>query len=147
MTNARKQSAFTILEMIVVLIISSTIVSLALFNSKNYANQALNGANSTMGFLKTVRAKALANTQAYTIIPSSTGRLTTRFGSTCSAATQTNDSTLTLDLPAGAVFTSTSWTLCYSTRGFANTSLNISVMDASSTRSVQVVLGGGVRLL
>lgn len=145
--KSKSQRGFSLIELLVVMLLAGVLFSMALFDAKRYANQALNGASSVMGFLKSVRAKALATTQSYTIRPSSTTRITTQYGSTCTDATQTTDTQMTLDLPAGAIFTDTSWALCYTTRGFSDTSVSIVVQDSSNSRTVQVVLGGGVRII
>jgi len=146
MKKFKQNRGFSVTELLVVMALIITLFSARLFDSKRYANQALNGASSVMGFLKMVRAKALATTHAYTVSATSNTHIKTTYGTTCTATTQTNDTQLVLDLPQGAILTSTTWTLCYTTRGFSDTSLSISISDASHTKVVEVVLGGGVRI-
>lgn len=141
-----KERGFSLFELIVVMALSASLFSMALINAKGLANQSLNGASSLMGFLKVTRAKALATTQAYTIAPISSTQIGTTYGDTCSDTTQTADSEVFLELPSGAFLSDTTWSLCYNTRGFSDNSLDIQILDHTSSRTVQVVLGGGVRV-
>jgi hypothetical protein len=41
---------------------------------------------------------------------------------------------------------STGWSLCYNSRGLSNNSANITVSNGTTSKTVQVVLGGGVQI-
>ncbi len=137
---------FTLLEMLVTISIASTLIALTPFNYRALEDPVKNGSQALMGFMKKTRAKALASTRAYTIKAVSSRRVITTYGSTCSA-TQYTDSTLTLDLPSSAYMTDSTWSICYGTRGLSNSSNDITVTDGSVHKTVQVVLGGGIRVI
>ncbi|MCO6431662.1 MAG: prepilin-type N-terminal cleavage/methylation domain-containing protein [Deltaproteobacteria bacterium] len=144
--ESNRDRGFSVLELLVVMGISAIIFSLAVLDTKSYGNQALNGASTLMGFLKSSRAKALATTQAYTLTATSPTHVASAYSTNCASATQTLDPALSLDLPDGAVFTATPWTVCFTPRGLSDSSIDIQVQDQHSAHTVQVVLGGAIRV-
>jgi type IV fimbrial biogenesis protein FimT len=141
-----KCSGFTLLEVLMVLSITTVLMGIAVFNFRALENPADNGAALVAGYLRKARAKAMASTSAYTISPSTSTILVATSGTTCNATTQTSDPEMNLELPSGATFAAVGWSLCYGSRGIANNSVDIQVSDASTSRVVQAVLGGGVKI-
>ena len=137
---------FTLLELLVSITIVGILMSFATFDYRALENPVQNGAQALMGFMKKTRAKALASTLAYTITAANSGRIITTYSTVCSG-TQTADSSLTLNLPSSAHLTDTSWSICYNTRGLSDNSADIVVSDGTTTKTVQVVLGGGIRVI
>ena len=141
------ERAFTLLELLAVISISSILLGLASLNYRALENPVENGAEALMGFIKKTRAKALSATLAYTIKPLTPNKIITTYGTTCSSGTQTADPTFTITLPGSDYMTDTNWSVCYGTRGLANASADITVTDGVTSKVVEVVLGGGTRIL
>ena len=134
-------------ELLVVFALTSIMLGIAVSNLKELNSSSRDAASEIVGFLKEVRAKAIATTRAYTITASGTETLVARYASVCSDASPTLDTTLRLDLPAGTNLTNTAWTLCYNSRGLADDAITIPVQDAQAlSETVEVVLGGAARI-
>lgn len=138
---------FTFLELLTVLAITGILIAIANFNLLALEDPASNGASELMGVLKKARAKALSSSTAYTISPVSTDEVMATVGVSCSSITQTEDTSFRFELPSRAHLSDTTWVICYDPRGLANTSADIQISDNLITRTVQVVLGGAVRVL
>lgn len=139
-------SAFTLLELLVSLMLAGILTSIALNNLSALANPAQGAAAELSGFLKEVRARAISQTVAYIVTPSSTRTIVTQFATNCSSATLTSDPSLTLTLPTSSSLTATNWSICFTSRGFATTNVVLALQDHSVTKTVEVLLGGGVRI-
>ena len=144
--TAARIGGFTLIELLVAVVILGILGSIAAFNFSELANPAVNGASELAGFIRRARAKALASTMAYTIKPSASNKVITTYAPTCSTTDQTIDNILTLTLPTSAYLTQTAWSICFNTRGLSDSSANIIVQDDFTQKTVQVVLGGGVRV-
>ena len=140
----RRSSGFTLIEVLVVLALVGILFGIAAPNLRGYMSAGRTGANELVTFTKTVRAKALAQTRAYTMRPQNRVRVIATYGDSCDGV-QHVDSSLSLKLPKGAEFPDTSWSVCYGSRGLSHSSSEIRVRDEKGDRVVRVVLGGGVR--
>ena len=139
---------FSIVELIVVVAMMGIFSVSGITSLKALDNPVQDGASTTVGFLKQVKARAISTTSAYQIIALTDDRLITQYANTCSAGTFTIDPVLSLDLPKGANFQSTAWTICFSARGFADANQNIVIEDgASNSKMVEIFLGGGARII
>ena len=134
------------IEMMATMAIAVALIGIAAFNFKATENPAYNAASELLGNFKKIRARALVSTKAYLIRPTSTTRIIAESGTNCSATTWTNESQFTLNLENGAFLADTTWSVCYSARGLSDVSTDIIVRDSTHTKTVQVVLGGAVRL-
>lgn len=142
-----QQHGYSLLELLVTLMILSIAFATAVSNLKTMNRPLHNGAQGTMGFFKQARAKAISTTQAYFVAPTSDTHLKASYGSNCSDSSPTTDQTLFYDLPTGAKLSNTSWSVCFSSRGLANTSQDLTLVDSDSkTKTIQVFLGGAVRV-
>ena len=136
----------TILELLVVLTVATAFSAMAVFAFQELANDSQNGAVVLSSYFKTARAKALANTMAYTISPVSATRVRATRGASCTTE-QRLDTGMILDLPRGARLDATDWQICYNTRGLSDASATIGVTSPDGHKTVEVVLGGAVRAL
>ena len=140
-------SGFSVIELTVALALVGIMTMIAAGNLKAVRSPALEAANQTMGFFKQVRAKALSTTSAYFVSAASPTRLVTSFGINCSDASPVADSALTLDLPSGASMTDITWNVCFTPRGFPDSTAIIPVVDGEGgAESVELYLGGAVRI-
>jgi Tfp pilus assembly protein FimT len=136
------------IETLVVLSLIAISLGYAVSNLNQYNDPLQNGSAAIMGYIKQARARAVARTMAYHIAPSSSTRILSSSSSSCSDMTLTADNTLTLDLPSSTSLPDTSWSLCFTSRGLSDSNLVIDVQDQDgNTRSLEVVLGGAVRVL
>jgi Tfp pilus assembly protein FimT len=140
------ERGFTLLELLVFVILTGILIGTAGYAFRELSNPVNDASSDLVGLFKKIRAKSLATTRAYTIRPTSPRTVESTFGSTCSSGAQTNDTSLDYSLPSGAVLRDTNWSICYSSRGLSNSSAEIVVQDGYSYNTVQVVLGGGVRI-
>ncbi len=144
--DPRHESGMSLLEILVVFFMISVLTSSAVSNLAQIKNPLKDGISQTLGFVKEVRAKALASTAAYTLRPASTGRIVTTTAATCSAVV-TTDGGLAIDLPSGVVLSDTSWTICFTSRGLTEGAQSFTITDADSdTETIEVFLGGAVRI-
>ncbi len=145
--NVLKQKGYSILELIVTVGLAAILSSIALYNTKAYENKVLTSSNGLVGFLKTVRAKSLANTYAYTLTATNSNNITASYSSRCDSATKTLDANIFFTLPNQVTFDNVPWSICFTSRGLSDSSQEITLSDAQSTKTIQIVIGGAVRLL
>lgn len=142
-----RQNGFTIIELVVVLSMFSIILGMAIVNLSELVNPVENGAASIMAFMKEARARALSTTSAYTVYPTSTRRVITEYGDTCSDASPVADGSLVIDLPSNVFLSDTTWSVCFDSRGFPDANVTVPVVDIyEGTRTVEIFLGGAVRV-
>lgn len=143
----KQANGFTLIEMLVTLGVASSISLIAVANLKSFYNPAVSGAAELASFIKQTRARALTNITTYTVRPTSSNRIITTSGTSCAPEVQVSAPQLTLRLPTGANLNDLTWSICYTTRGISQSSADIVVQDSEGSQTVQVVLGGGVRVL
>lgn len=140
-------TGFTILELIVVLFITLILATTAIPSFAALKNPLDDGIATTLGVIKQTRAKAIATTSAYKIQASTNSHIYTQYLSKCNANTSTADSKLTLDLPIGVALTSNTWSICFDSRGFAQSAQNITLYNQNGKmRTIEVFLGGAARI-
>lgn len=151
-SNSRRTGGlegFTLLELLMVMLLTSILSYVGVYNLKEMASPIEDASTSTVSFLKIVRARALSTTSAYTVYPVSSTRLAARSSARCDdpIGETTIDPTLQLNFPAGAQLLETAWTVCFTARGLAATDQTFQLRDiAGQTRTVEVLLGGSVRI-
>ena len=139
-------AGFSILELLVTFSIAAGLSGIAIYNMHALRQPAAEAAANTVGFVKRTRAKALATTHAYTIRPLTEDLLITTYAKNCHAAKQDLDDSLTLTLPEGAEFATTEWSICFSSRGVSEGSVNVNIKDDDQTKKIQIAAGGGARV-
>lgn len=140
------ERGFSLIETLATFTILSIIMGIASYNFSASQDAAGNGANELIGLLKRARAKGLNSTLSYTLTPASSKNIIAKYSATCADAVKTTDPDLQLRLPGTAQLVATNWSVCYNTRGLSTSSLNILVRDNYRTKTVEVALGGGVRV-
>lgn len=148
----KSSQGFSLLELLVVLTLASVLMAMATLNMRRLVDPAITASAELTGHFKKIRAKALTTTRAYTIVALNNRKVIARYSDSCSTptASQVEENSLAYTLPTGASLGNTNWTVCYTSRGLSNLSANIVVNDdtghGSASRTVQVVMGGGVRV-
>lgn len=138
---------FTIIELLVVLAIISIMVATAVSNLKVIENPLNNASSASLTFLQLARAKAISQTKYCKVYPSTTTKLVTAFGSSCDAATAV-DNSLSLNYSSGTRLADTTWSVCFTPRGFSKTNETFVINDNSTgTATIEVALGGASRII
>lgn len=140
-------SGFTILELITVMTIAGILSGMAVMNLNALSNTSENAAAEFAAFLKQTRARAITSTAAYFVQPSNNHKVITKIGNNCSDTSPVVDPLLAINFPTGASLASTTWSLCFSSRGLSDSNLSVTINDIHSrTRTVEVLLGGSIRI-
>ena len=141
------ERGFGIVEIIAVLGLSAIMLGMAISNLKVLNDPLQNNSQQMMGFIKQVRAKAIATTSAYTITAPTRDRLVASSAANCDDPAPTLDPNAYLDLEQGAELASVAFSLCFNTRGLpsANTRLYLRG-EQYHYKTVEVMLGGAVRI-
>lgn len=144
----KKERGFTIFEVITVMVLASTLMSISVVNLKKFNRPSDNAAAHIRSFVKEVRVRALANTAAYRITAATEDKLVVSYADKCTSATFTNEPRVHLKMPTGAKMVETGWTICINARGLANANQSVSVEgNDGSLQRVEIMLGGATRLL
>ncbi len=138
----------TLVELLGTLAILGLALGMAAMNLAPMEGALAGGASLTEGFLREARSSAMASTSAYRVEPSSSNTLVARTANRCDAATWVLDPDLALELPEDVVFTDTSWSVCFSSRGVADANVTVPIWHPTGgALQVEVLLGGATRVL
>jgi len=89
----------------------------------------------------------MASTSAYRVSPDGASGLRADSATSCSATTWSADTALDLDLPDGVTMSSTTWSVCFGSRGIADANTTITLDHPEfGFISVEVLLGGATRV-
>lgn len=127
------------------------ILSIAFINLRPLDSPIQDGLSTTSGFLRQVRAKAMATTSAYRIGFTSNQNAFTEYANSCTASSWTQDDSIKFQLPAEVQLSAPDWqslTICFNARGLVDAGKTLTLQDNRGTsKSLELMLGGGVRLL
>ncbi len=152
-TTRRTARGFTTVELLIVIAIIGILATIAALNLRPFSNHAENGANAISAGLKQARARAMATTSAYRLVYASPTELEASYATSCDAGSWTREPTYdiavedTAQIELSGDDSSDGWELvaCYNSRGFAEASRLITVVDnRDNTRTVEIFVGGGV---
>lgn len=100
------------------------------------------------GIMRQARAKALTTMSAYRVSASTARVAQGDFAANCAATTWTGDPDLQVKLPRQVTMTDTSWSVCFNSRGLADTNVVLTVTHPDSgSLQVEVLRGGATRVL
>ena len=140
------ESGVTIFELLAVLFIISLISATVVSNIKEINRPLTNATFEVTHFLRLVRARAISQTQYIKVSPTSAFAIASTAGTSCALATSPI-SDLTLNLPKDTNLVSTSWSICFTPRGLTEASKTFQIRNEDSlTKTVEIALGGGVRI-
>lgn len=143
-----RAAGFSLVETLVVLaILSVALGSAALYLTPTSA-PVRSGAVLLKELFGLTRARAVATTSAYRLTPAAADRVTAASADSCTAATWTADPEIELELPQGVSMSSTAWTICFTSRGAADSSLVVTLTHPGfGSEQVEVVMGGSARIV
>ncbi len=142
----RGSAGYSVLELLLVLGLVGIMSMVIANNMKQLSDPVQDSANQLMGFLKQARAKAISTTSAYIVEADGASRLVTRYDTTCGGTTSIADPQLSLDLADGVTMDNTTFSVCFTSRGLPDTDLTLTVSTATKSRTVELFLGGAIRI-
>ncbi len=146
--HGRHQSGFTLPELLGALVVLGIVLGAAGVWLRPLDNPLESGSKQLEGFFRQARARALASTLAYRVVPLSDSEIAGEFSDKCSDEDWTLDPALELTLPDDVTLTDTEWFVCFNARGIANDTVVVDLWHPKKgTRQVEVLLGGVSRVL
>jgi prepilin-type N-terminal cleavage/methylation domain-containing protein len=140
------EKGYTILELIFTMSIAAVLSGIAVGGYRELNDPLQNGTNQIVSQMKHARVKAISNTTVYRVAPDGSNQIRFYHGNTC-ADTDTEENELTINLPAGVILGDTGWEICFNQRGLANQSLEIEVLEDSRIKTIEVLVGGSIRIM
>jgi prepilin-type N-terminal cleavage/methylation domain-containing protein len=139
------ERAFSLFELMATMAVMGIAAGTVISNYRELNDPLQNSANQIVTQMKHARIKAIATTSAYLVQPTSANTIEFRYGATC-ANTPTTDTALALELDPGVSLADTNWSLCFSSRGLSDTSLDLDVLEGTRLRIVEILIGGSIRV-
>ncbi len=144
-----KPRGLSLVELLVVLGVLGIALGISALNLRLFSNPLQDAWVQTEGYLKLVRAKAMATTSAYRV-KQQNGRLVAEYAERCNSTSFTLDASLHLELPQGVSLSTGNGQpveICFSSRGYSDRNLVLVFRKEVQERRLEVLLGGGVRRL
>lgn len=140
------EAGFTIIEMLVTLGLMALLSTIAISNYKELENPVADASYQVSRFIRLARSRAISQTIAIVIEPSSTTEIVAFSSDACDGdLTEIND--LSMIFPDGARLSNTEWSTCFNQRGLSDTNLIFQIQDeGGKSRSIEIALGGGVQI-
>lgn len=150
--NVNLQLGTSVLELVVVLGTSSAMLGMAVANYDVLNNPLQNSTNQTIGFFKQVRAKAVSSTSAYRVEQLNDLTLITKTAPSCDSLESEFfvDTKLSLEIEKEVRFVTSSFSLCFNARGFADTNKTLPLITRTGIldyANVVIPLGGGAKIV
>ncbi len=137
--------AFSVAELLVVMSLVGILSLIAVLNLKDLVSPTQSATDQVLSVYKLAKAKSIANLVAYQLIPNGNSQVVASYRKSCdSADAWVDDQRLTFDLPVGATFTTTTWSVCIDSRGFPNNEEFYITDTTGLTKKIEIFLGGGI---
>lgn len=142
----QSERGYTLLNVVGALALTALLAGTAVGSFKELSDPLANASFASEHFLRLARSQAISNTQAIQVSPISSSRIGAYSSGSCTG-TMTAVDNLFVDLPAGAALTDTSWSVCFTQRGLANSNVSFTIQDSDGlARTVSIALGGGTKV-
>jgi Tfp pilus assembly protein FimT len=144
----KSQDGIGLAEALVVLAIAGIALGAAALYLHPAEAPLQTGAGLVEGSLRQARLQAIATTSAFRVKPANATRLATETASSCTATTWTPVTAMNVALPQNVSTTSTSWSVCFSSRGISTNNIKIPLSHPDyGTLAVEVLIGGTTRII
>jgi len=141
------QKGFSLINLAVTVSLIGILSSIAISNMKEINDPLVDASFQVTHFVRKARSEAISDTVSIQIAPISSYRIGAWSSPTSCSSTMTPVNDLFLNLPSGSNLSSTAWSICFSQRGLANSNITFNIRNtAGDTRTVEIALGGGVRI-
>ena len=143
-----RQAGFTLPEALLLVALVG-VASMVTIQNLRPAEQPLHAGGAVLeGTLRQARLQAIANTAAFRVSPDSSKALEIQTAASCGATSWSAVPNGTFELPAGVTLTSTTWKVCFTSRGVSTDNTVITLSHHHyGTRQVEVLIGGTTRVL
>jgi len=141
-----REDGFSLIEVLVTLALFGVLCTVAISNLKVLESPLISASSNLTHFFRLVRVRAIAQTRAIKVTPSSTNYLTASTAANCSETSFTPLPELFLDIGEDVSISDTSWSVCFTQRGLVDDSVSFSMSSATGSKTVEVALGGGIRI-
>lgn len=140
-----RNEGVSLLELIVVLGLIGILATTATSSIGSLDSPLSNAAFSSSHYLRLARARAISTTSFVRVAPTSTSTIVATTGDSCTA-TQTVIDNLSMNYDEGVTLGATDWHLCFTPRGLSDEHITFSFSHESGTKTIEVALGGGIRV-
>ena len=133
----------TLVELLVVLALMGIAVAATALYFAPFEAPVESSATQLASFFRMSRARAMATTTAYRVVPDGTDGVRTLTAPTCSATTWTPDAERTLSFADDVTLANTSWMVCFNSRGVSSNNVTVTLQSPDyGSEQVEVLLGG-----
>ena len=146
MIKRKENGGFTVLELLVTMALVGVVSGIAVSNIKLLDNPLTNSKAQVTHYLRLARARAISQTRSIKIAPVANNRLQGYTAQSCDSSTFTALDDLELDMEDNAQFDTTDWSVCFNQRGLASEHTVFGFTTVGGSKTVQVALGGGVKI-
>lgn len=129
-----------------VMVLFGILASVGVSNISILENPLASASANLTHHFRLVRSRAISQTRSIKVTPSSTTTLAAESAANCNETTFTPVTDLALDLGDEVHFGTTDWSACFTQRGLANEYVTFTVIGSGHTKTVQIALGGGVKI-
>jgi Tfp pilus assembly protein FimT len=144
--NVQSEKGFSMAELLFVLGLFGILCTVAVSNITVLENPLASASSNLTHYIRLVRSRSISQTRSIKISPGSANTLQAESAKSCADTTFSPVSDLSLDLGNKVAFGSTSWTACFTQRGLADAYTTFTLTSAGQTKTVQIALGGGVKI-
>jgi hypothetical protein len=146
--DIRNEKGVSLIEILMVVLVSFILIAIGTaVDFKPLQNPLLTETSNIASFLKHARAKAVSTTSAILVTPESHTRLRAVRGISCSDINPEETSYRHIELAPDVIIADLEWSTCFTSRGLATENVQIPVHHKSNFKTIEVMLGGGVRIL
>jgi len=140
------ERGFSIPELLITMSLFGLLCGVAVSNLRVLENPLVSSSANLAHYLRLVRVRAVAQTRSIKVHPTSVHHIIAESGASCTGNTFTPISNLTLNLGNDVALSSIDWSVCYTPRGLVNDSAIFQIGSNTGTRTVEIALGGGVKI-
>ena len=143
-----RQAGVTIAELLVVVALAGLMATMAIWQSDTVSGGLKVGTDELVSITKTARTYAMSTTTPHRLVPITDTLIAIEYGGPCgdAGATWPPLEDERYDLPEGTRLSSTSWDVCFTTRGWTTDVHDLRLFEGESYQDISVLLGGSVRV-